>query len=153
MCPLHLTIIPIYSITKQTKDFNHANAKTKCTVHNCGTEIYENCGEKSILVGRHVVLLGFQSTPGLIEMKCTDGGIACGLCWMESFGRIILLGLFPLTDGLSCDKWRKTAQPQISSVCQTCVSRRNTFLLPDQRSLEISTLLIVILLEAAIITI
>ena len=121
MCPLHLTIIPIYSITKQTKDFNHANAKTKCTVHNCGTEKYENCGEKSILVGRHVVLLGFQSTPGLIEMKCTDGGIACGLCWMESFGRIILLGLFPLTDGLSCDKWRKTAlHPQIGSVCQSC---------------------------------
>ena len=70
---------------------------------------YDNCGEKSILDGRHVGLLGFQSTAGLMEMKCMNGGIACGLCWMESFGRIILLGLFPLTDGLSCDMWRKTA--------------------------------------------
>ena len=68
-----------------------------------------------------MVLLGFQSTPGLIEMKCMNGGIACGLWWMESLGRIILLGLFPLTDGLSCDKWRKTAlHPQIGSVCQSC---------------------------------
>ena len=44
-----------------------------------------------------------------MEMKCMNGGIAGGLSWMESFGRIILLGLFPLTDGLSCDMWRKTA--------------------------------------------
>ena len=72
-----------------------------------------------------------------MEMKCMNGGIAGGLSWMESFGRIILLGLFPLTDGLSCDKWRKTAHPQISSVCQTCVSHRNTFLFLDQSSLEI----------------